>query len=704
MPNNALHAAFKGGAQAEPEQLRLIKENPSLLEEDDDSWEGWLPVHHASRWGSTGRAIRAALEAYPDGAKAASKGGYEPLHLSAMGGYIDVVEALIEVYPEGVLKADNNGRTPLDEAREGSNPAHEAIVAKLLAVPGVEEAEEAQRQLREARLAELMRPDGDDGDLADGPGVGPVVGTPSTAAAASDDDDDEEEESEYSGFIGPAARSLASRMLRAASNALWWHDGSADESTKEDLATFFVERAKYIPLRLELRERKLLRLLEGVLHVSDYTDKVESMGVGTKVTKRLQTARRELCSVLNGLLLACDYEAGQATMADKSYSDYAEFFTEMFEVARRYKVMNPERMRDTYGKLVYLLQDANAPQMQEELGFSVVVPLRTVYAKLEECDALDLLSDESIAVATQIVAADPSKSRSQIQRDIRAKEQAIEYLARRYRSRKLPEEELKQCLYSIGDNNAYLHQARDPADKFITFLEDEFPLDDPSDATSLAIVGGEGGARLTHSHQRQYAFVLQSLTLWRAIANDMFRLWCVAEEDLLREDNGYERRDTGQGLQRVQPAPRTSRAMHQLLHTTQTRLGAWVGSSLIHLGDSNVPNALMFIDKYSQVEHILNPILSTLNALDRLYKDAALAKWMDTTFGGVHALRVAILQDFFRGAFDGSGADNFFDAGSCIDGRLTSAWNWCSQLPSKPFYVVFKLAGFASFDGQFASG
>lgn len=23
-----------------------------------------------------------------------------------------------------------------------------------------------------------------------------------------------------------------------------------------------------------------------------------------------------------------------------------------------------------------------------------------------------------------------------------------------------------------------------------------------------------------------------------------------------------------------------------------------------------------------------------------------------------------------------SGADNFYDAGSCIDGRLTSAWNW----------------------------
>jgi hypothetical protein len=60
-----------------------------------------------------------------------------------------------------------------------------------------------------------------------------------------------------------------------------------------------------------------------------------------------------------------------------------------------------------------------------------------------------------------------------------------------------------------------------------------------------------------------------------------------------------------------------------------------------------------------------------------------------------------ILYDFFRSAFDGSGANNFYDVGSCIDGRLTSAWNWCSQLPNKPFYPIFKLTGFTGFDGEF---
>lgn len=33
------------------------------------------------------------------------------------------------------------------------------------------------------------------------------------------------------------------------------------------------------------------------------------------------------------------------------------------------------------------------------------------------------------------------------------------------------------------------------------------------------------------------------------------------------------------------------------------------------------------------------------------------------------------IDDLFRHGFDGSGGDNYFDAGSCIDGRLTSAWN-----------------------------
>src|SRR5258708_27762349 len=83
--------------------------------------------------------------------------------------------------------------------------------------------------------------------------------------------------------------------------------------------------------------------------------------------------------------------------------------------------------------------------------------------------------------------------------------------------------------------------------------------------------------------------------------SDMFHLWSLAEQDLLSENVSYRLRDTGQGLNRVQAAPKTSRMMHTILHNAQNSVGTWIGSSVIHMGDHNVPNALMFIDKYTQI-------------------------------------------------------------------------------------------------------
>lgn len=56
-------------------------------------------------------------------------------------------------------------------------------------------------------------------------------------------------------------------------------------------------------------------------------------------------------------------------------------------------------------------------------------------------------------------------------------------------------------------------------------------------------------------------------------------------------------------MNRVQQAPGVSKMMGAILWRCQQRLGQWVGSSVVHLGDHNVPNALMFIDKYTQVRH-----------------------------------------------------------------------------------------------------
>ena len=51
-------------------------------------------------------------------------------------------------------------------------------------------------------------------------------------------------------------------------------------------------------------------------------------------------------------------------------------------------------------------------------------------------------------------------------------------------------------------------------------------------------------------------------------------------------------------------APAIGKAMRAILHRCQQRIGNWVGSSVVHLGDHNVPNALMFIDKYTQVPNL----------------------------------------------------------------------------------------------------
>lgn len=153
------------------------------------------------------------------------------------------------------------------------------------------------------------------------------------------------------------------------------------------------------------------------------------------------------------------------------------------------------------------------------------------------------------------------------------------------------------------------------------------------------------------------------------------------------------------------------------------------------MGDHNVPNSLLFIDKYSQIYRILLPICNALSQIDGLAAKPAIRSYIDDEFGSPDNLRREILCDFFRHGFDGSGgafgllrlpicllsifflflfvrrrrisfnnstdelfaADNYMDAGSCIDGRLTSAWNWCSTLEKKRYFHVFLLSGLYPF-------
>jgi hypothetical protein len=207
----------------------------------------------------------------------------------------------------------------------------------------------------------------------------------------------------------------------------------------------------------------------------------------------------------------------------------------------------------------------------------------------------------------------------------------------------------------------------------------------------------------------------------------MYRLWFEADYDMLSSP-GYSLRFTGQGIHRLQGAASVSRTMHTILYTAQKEFGSWIGSSAIHLGDTNVPNALVFIDKYAQLERILAPIDRTLREVEAAVASGHvyLKPWFEKYYDGknfnfpgepdptvtdpaefkraqkaaqLSTVTVRVMVDFFRYAFDGSGADDYFSAGSCIDGRLTSAWNWCSKIASKSYYMAFLATGFTGFDG-----
>lgn len=65
---------------------------------------------------------------------------------------------------------------------------------------------------------------------------------------------------------------------------------------------------------------------------------------------------------------------------------------------------------------------------------------------------------------------------------------------------------------------------------------------------------------------------------------------------------------------------------------------------MIHLGDHNVPNALLFIDKYVQVPRILNPVVLCLDKIPALYASSpAMKQYINNAFGGCDMLMYVLL-------------------------------------------------------------
>ena len=473
----------------------------------------------------------------------------------------------------------------------------------------------------------------------------------------------------------------------------------------------FIELLKYTPLRLNEVERKLLRLLEGALEISEYTDKVDvshsdygmisfGWGYSSRFTqpqtsssskeKIIKHQLKELFSLLSGLYTSSNYRAGVQLVEDKNFADNEEFFQQVFEVGRRFKIMNPDKFRSVYGKLMHILQDAVSPKY---INFNVLLPIRCVYTLLEERKCLDQMMKD---LPDWMVAAKPISSSKNVDILTAKKNAAQSKLLSKYQ-KKLSEGEILLCIHSIGDCFSYITDNTHAVCKMIEYLRHYFDPNNEKNG-SLALSKGKNGSCLSHNHSTQFQFVLQSLLLWREIQKSMYKLWSHADKDLLEKNNQYRLSNTGQGLNRVQAAPTVSNSMHHILSKVKSMMNGWVGLSVVHLGDRDVPNALIFIDKYTQVPWILNPIVQTIENIGTLHNnDPNIRLLIDSKFGGVEDARKMILQDFFKHGFDGSGDDG----GSCIDGRLTSAWNWCSLLEKKSFYHLFMVCGFEGFNGSY---
>ena len=423
------------------------------------------------------------------------------------------------------------------------------------------------------------------------------------------------------------------------------------------------EQCKYTPLRLSLEERKLLRLLEAALNVSEYTDKVDILSYTAK-SRRIIGQLKEMCSILTGLVVATNInlgktmfsgrqsntKAGQKMVLDEQdFAASAEWYKSVFEIGRRYKIMNPEKMRDSFGKLMYMIMDSRMPEIKHVLEFDFYKPIVTVYSYLTENQdeggkAMDLLDDPLVLQAVVEIIPE-GKSRAAVESEMRRKESAIKQLAKTYSSPSISEDAIERCLYSIGDYHAYLRANRHPVESIIKLLTKYFDPSGIDGEHSLAISAGRKGARLSHNHSKQFHYVHQSLTLWSQIMRDMFMLWFQADLDLVSERSRYQLADTGQGLNRIKSCPSVGRSMHNIIKKTMDITGTWIGSSVVHLGDRTVPNALFFLDKYTQVPRILTPVYLVIKNIDRISQDPFVYNWISNQFESVDNLKISELKE-----------------------------------------------------------
>ena len=112
---------------------------------------------------------------------------------------------------------------------------------------------------------------------------------------------------------------------------------------QKDPTTFFTKCAHF-PMRLNQKERVYLELLQGALDTSEYTDRVDVVSYYRK-DNTIKKEIEELLSIISGLMLASNFRLGENLIAGNSLADNETFFQNVFEVGRRYKISNVDKVR-----------------------------------------------------------------------------------------------------------------------------------------------------------------------------------------------------------------------------------------------------------------------------------------------------------------------------------------------------------------------
>jgi hypothetical protein len=526
-------------------------------------------------------------------------------------------------------------------------------------------------------------------------------------------------------------------------------------------------RLQYIPLRLNEYERKLLQILESSLNISEYTDKVDVL----QQRNREEVIKGQIVTIFNlisALFISGDFKKGVRkflTPNKNSYSQNSKFFQHVFEIGRRHKIRNPDKLRSGYGKLMAICADSKL--VRGSFGFDLAVPIRSVSDRFQQWGITDIITDPLLPIATsqldvQITGKELLKQALEVRNYAmkclteKYSKLATEFISQQNYAQiscenfsqwdddeitpkgKITPEDINLLLSSISDAHNYLFQCFTPLDKMSKRLEKHFRSG--NQVLPIDIRNGVDGSRLSHSTDGQYMYIHQTYYLWRQVTIRMYPLWYAADHDLLcgytRYDNNtgeeihfnpiqYSLRFTDQGITRMQSCPQVGRIMSEIMQKCFEQFPIWHGSQAVHLGDINVPNAFSFIDKYTQLERILGPLDRTLYEIESAWenenhplhgyvweyfnvvnsknyegfdKNQILDK-NDPKYANMTPLHYKIMQDYFRHAFNGSGADNYNSAGSCIDGRLTSSWEWCNIISKKAYHQAFLITGFIGWDG-----